>query len=187
MVWRKIAAAILVMCFLTAPAVAAEVEGIKFPDTVNFGGRALVFNGGGKRTFYGIGVYVAGLYLEGKSGEGEKIADADEPMDIRLEITSMLVTSTNMASGFLEAFKKSATVSNAAIKGQIATFVSCFKGLHNHDVFNFVYLPGKGVQVIRNDKAISLIQGLKFKRALFGIWLGSKPVQKDLKKRMLGK
>jgi hypothetical protein len=32
-----------------------------------------------------------------------------------------------------------------------------------------------------------VIDGLDFKRALFGIWLGDKPVQKELKDKMLGK
>jgi hypothetical protein len=32
-----------------------------------------------------------------------------------------------------------------------------------------------------------VIQGLDFKKALFGIWLGKKPAQNDLKALMLGK
>jgi hypothetical protein len=32
-----------------------------------------------------------------------------------------------------------------------------------------------------------LVEGLEFKKALFSIWLGSTPVDKKLKSKMLGK
>ncbi|MDR3557615.1 MAG: chalcone isomerase family protein [Syntrophobacteraceae bacterium] len=187
MVGRKLATVLFGLCILTGPALAAKVEGVKFPGKVKAGGQTLIFNGGGKRTFYGIGIYVAALYLKQKSADAAKIVGSDEPVDVRLQINSMMVTSDNMASGFLEAFKNNSTLNTVAIKPQIDAFVATFKGLHNHDIYDLAYIPGKGVQVSRNDQTLSVIQGVNFKKALYGIWLGQKPVQKDLKKRMLGK
>ncbi|MDR3568476.1 MAG: chalcone isomerase family protein [Syntrophobacteraceae bacterium] len=184
---RKVASVVIALCLFTAPAWASKVDGVNFADNVRVAGRDLVFNGGGKRTFFGIGVYVAALYLQHKSADGQKIVNGDEPMDVRLKITSLLVTRDNMKSGFLESFKKTATVDPAPLQSKIDAFVACFNGLQNHDVYDFAYIPGKGVQVSRNEKALSLIQGVDFKKALYGIWLGSKPAQSDLKDRMLGR
>jgi hypothetical protein len=92
-----------------------------------------------------------------------------------------------MKRGFLESFKKTAPVNPVPLKSNLDTFVACFNGLKNHDVYDFAYIPGKGVEVSRNDKVLSLIQGDDFKKALYGIWLGPKPAQNDLKDRMLGK
>jgi len=48
-------------------------------------------------------------------------------------------------------------------------------------------VPGKGVEIYKNGQMISTIQGLEFKKALFGIWLCNKPAQESLKEAMLGK
>ena len=54
------------------------------------------------------------------------------------------------------------------------------------DIYNLIYVPGKGVQVSKNNQSRSTIKGLTFKKAMFGIWLSDKPAQKSLKKAMLG-
>jgi hypothetical protein len=54
------------------------------------------------------------------------------------------------------------------------------------DVFEFIYLPESGLDVIRNSKHLDTIEGLDFKKAFFGIWISDNPVQKSLKKAMLG-
>ena len=42
------------------------------------------------------------------------------------------------------------------------------------------------VDVLRNSELLDTIAGLEFKKAFFGIWLSDNPVQKSLKKAMLG-
>jgi hypothetical protein len=54
------------------------------------------------------------------------------------------------------------------------------------DVYEFIYLPESGVDVIKNSKHLETIAGFDFKKAFFGIWLADNPVQKSLKKAMLG-
>lgn len=184
---RKACVVLFGLCLLSAPAFAAKVEGVHFPDTMKIGGQQLVFNGGGQRLDYGFGVYVAGLYLQQKSADAAKIVNAKAPMDVRIQITSFMVTADNMASGFEKAFEETATTDTAPIKAQIEAFCASFKGLGNHDVYDFAYVPGKGVQVLRNGTSVTVIPGIAFKEALYGIWLGPKSVQSGLKERMLGK
>jgi hypothetical protein len=48
-------------------------------------------------------------------------------------------------------------------------------------------VPGKGVESYKNGTLQGTIEGMDFKKALFGIWLGNKPADDDLKAAMLGK
>ena len=108
-------------------------------------------------------------------------------MDVKLQITSGMVTPDNMKSAIMKAFEKSTNGDTAPLKARIDAFVATFKGLSNHDVYNFAYVPGKGVEVSGNGVTLLVIEGLDFKKALYGIWLGDKPVQKELKAMMLAK
>ncbi len=172
---------------LASPALAATINGVSFPDTVSVGGQNLTLNGGGERTDYGFDVYAAALYLKQKSTDAQKIVSADEPMDVKLHVTSVMVNGDNMKSGFEKAFKDSATGDIAPLQSKIATFTAAFQGLRNDDVYDFAYVPGKGVVISHNGAVLSTIPGMDFKTALYGIWLGPKPVQRSLKEKMLGK
>ena len=54
------------------------------------------------------------------------------------------------------------------------------------DVYEFIYIPDSGLDILRNSEFLDTITGLEFKKAFFGIWLSDNPVQKSLKKAMLG-
>ncbi|HMP05316.1 MAG TPA: chalcone isomerase family protein, partial [Lacipirellulaceae bacterium] len=55
------------------------------------------------------------------------------------------------------------------------------------DVFDLVYLPARGVTVLKNGQRVGAIQGLAFKQALFGIWLSNRPADESLRVALLGK
>jgi hypothetical protein len=186
MILRKIFVVLFAMLFLSTAAFAVEVSGVKMPDTMKAGGQDLVFNGGDKRTKFMMKVYVAGLYLKQKSSDAKMIMDADEPMSIRLQITSGLVTPDKMKTAIDEGFENSTGGNIAPIKAKTEAFTAVFKDLSNGVVYDFTYVPGKGVAIFKNGQMVSTIQGLEFKKALFGIWLCDKPAQESLKKAMLG-
>jgi hypothetical protein len=187
MVLRKAFVLVFALFFLASSAYAIEAAGITMPDTLKAGDQDLVANGGGKRTKFGMKVYVAALYLKQKSSDAAMIINADEPMGIKLQITSGLVTPDKMKTAIDEGFEKSTGGNVAPIQAKIDAFTAIFKGLANGDIYDFIYVPGKGVEIYKAGKLSSVIQGLDFKKALFGIWLGKDPAQDDLKEKMLGK
>jgi|SRR6478609_7690395 len=77
----------LPVLLLALPAGARDCEGVSMPDEVTVEGAKLVLNGMGLReaTVFNVNVYVAGLYLLKKSSDGEKIAAAEEPKQIRIQ------------------------------------------------------------------------------------------------------
>ena len=56
-----------------------------------------------------------------------------------------------------------------------------------NDVFVLVYDPNTGVTVHKNGAVQGTIQGVAFKKALFGIWLGNNPVDAGLKTKLVGR
>jgi hypothetical protein len=92
-----------------------------------------------------------------------------------------------MENATREGFENATQGNTEPIKIQIEEFISVFKEkIEEDDIFDLIYLPGKGLEVYKNSELKSRIEGLDFKQALFGIWLSEKPAQKSLKKEMLG-
>lgn len=164
-----------------------EIGGINMPETLKAGETTLKLNGAGIRTKFFMKLYVGGLYLQSSSKNSAEVLNADEPMAIRLHITSSMITSEKMENATREGFKNSLGKKSGTLKGEIEMFIDVFKEeIKVDDTFNMVYIPSVGVEIYKNDKLASTIKGLEFKKALFGIWIGEKPAQSSLKEEMLG-
>ena len=90
---NKILCAVAAVLLSATLSSALEIEGVEMPDTLEAGKYGLILNGAGVRTKLFMDLYVAGLYLKAKSSDAETILAADEPMAIRLEIVSGMITS----------------------------------------------------------------------------------------------
>lgn len=148
----------------------------------------LFYNGGGIRKKLFFKVYVAGLYLTGKSQNAEAIVNADEAMAVKLTVTSSVVSSDNMSEAIQEGFEMSLDGNTDALQSKIDQFISTFQKspINEGDLFDIVYIPGTGVQISKNGILQVTVSGLDFKKALFGIWLSDDPISDDLKEGMLG-
>jgi hypothetical protein len=47
------------------------------------------------------------------------------------------------------------------------------------------YLPGKGTEVWLNRRFLGMVPGAAFNRSVLKIWLGERPIQRNLKKALL--
>lgn len=164
-----------------------EVGGIKVPYTLKTDETILVINGAGIREKYFMDMYVGTLYLKAKSSDATKIINAEEAMAIKLNIVSGLINSEKMTAAVDEGFKKSTNNNIAPLLNKINLFKAVFnEKINKGDVFDIVYEPAKGIVIFKNTKKVSVIPGLDFKKALFGIWLCNQPADGDLKNKMLG-
>lgn len=165
----------------------ATISGVTLPATMKVKGTELVLNGGGIRKKLWIELYVGGLYIGEKSTDAKKIIEADEMMAMKLSITSKLITSDKMIEAVDEGFEKSTGGNTAPISSKIQLFKSAFSdAIVEKDVFDIVYIPGKGTSVFKNNNYVKTVSGLDFKQALWGIWLGDEPADDGLKTGMLG-
>ena len=182
----------LAICFITIMAAslcqAKELSGITMPEALQTEGQGLVLNGAGVRTKFFMDMYIGGLYLKQKQGDAEKIIAGDEPMAIRLHIISSLITSEKMEAATREGFVNATGGAAASLADRMESFIGVFREkINKEDVYEFVYVPGAGTKISKNGKLKTTIQGIDFKKALFGIWLCAKPAQQSLKTQMLGK
>lgn len=158
------------------------------PTSATFQGETVMLNGAGVREKLWIDLYAAGLYLNEKSSDAEKIMNADKPMAIKLHIVSKLISSDKMVEAVTEGFEKSTNGNTAPIQKEIDTLLNFFKeDIKKNDVFDLVYLPSKGVVAYKNGKEKGTVEGRDFKKALFGIWLSGNPADDDLKENLLAK
>lgn len=166
---------------------AKTVAGVNLPDTIMAYKTPLRLNGAGIRTKFFVKLYVGALYLTGTDQNAEKIIHADEPMAIRLHIVSEKITSERMKTAAFEGFKKATHGNLAPIQLQMDTYLKSFEAeIKINDIYDFIYIPGKGVDVLKNSKPSATIEGFAFKEALFGIWLCDDPADQKLKEGMLG-
>ncbi len=165
-----------------------KVGDATLPDKVNFNGESLSINGAGLREKLFFDIYAGALYLNKKNNNARAIAKADETMAIKLHILSGMMSRNKMANAFREGFKKSTNGNIEPYKERIEKFIGFINNeIEVGQIYDIVYETGKGSVIYKDGKEKGYVEGLEFKEALFNIWLGDKPVDKGLKKEMLGR
>jgi hypothetical protein len=186
---KKIFCVFILILFAIQPCYAIISHDINYPDTLTAGTRVIVFNGAGIRTKAFIEMYAAALYLTQKQSNYVKIIEADEPMAIRLNILSHLITSKNFIENTRAGFERSVKGNTAPIKTRIDKMCAVFKDqIRKGDIFDLIYVPGVGTQIYHNGKLKSTIEGLDLKKAMFGIWIIDNPWHgcEPMRRGMLG-
>lgn len=177
----------LVLAFFLGLSLPMSASADNFAPTQNFAGTDLNLNGKGIRTRLFFNLYTAGLYLQQPSNDATALLSGRFPMALRMEITSALITSETMETAVRDGFKLSAADKLPALQPRIDQLISIFKEkIEKGDVYDFIYRP-QNVIVQKNGKNAGIIPGADFMQGLFGIWIGDKPAQADLKDKLLGK
>lgn len=163
-----------------------QVGDATLPNTLSMGGTDLVLNGAGMREKVVFDLYAGGLYLQSKTSDAKSVINADETMAMKLHIVSRLVSSKKMTSAVDDGFQASMNGDISALADKIETFKGFFSDkIVKGNIFDIAYVKGKGSVVYKNGKEVGVIEGMDFKKALFGIWLGANPADADLKAAML--
>jgi hypothetical protein len=156
------------------------------PAQLQAGEHRLVLNGSGVRTKAFMQLYAAGLYLVQPSSSAAQVLAADEPMALRVKITSGFVSQSSLVASLEEGFENATGGKTQPLREQISQFRACFQDdIEKGDTFDMVYIPGHGVIVIKNGKRKGVVPGMEFKQALYGIWLSDKPADGTLKQALL--
>jgi len=173
---------ILISTFVLSPINAAES-----PSSMEYQGTELMLNGKGTRIKFFMKVYDTSLYLGSQSSNAEEILNSNEAMAIRLDVTSSMVTTDAMKDALNSGLVKSTGNNISPISKEVEQLISTFNSdVTDSDFFEFIYMPDTGTNVLKNSIYIDTIPGIEFKKAFFGIWLSKNPIQKSLKKAMLG-
>ncbi len=187
--FKRIIFTAIVLLMMIPPVSAREVEDVEMPETLTVGDKTVALNGAGLRKIMFMKPYVAGLYLRASETDASTIMMADELQVLRLELLS-----GQSRMMFLRAFRNgmraggnSVGLTWDALEPQYEQFTELLSDDFNGgDIFEFTYVPGEGVRIIKNDELRGTLEGIDFKRAFFGIWLNEEsPADDDLKAAMI--
>jgi len=182
--FKKFLPYLLILLGLFSPTFSFAAD---LPSEMEYKSAKLTLNGHGVRVKYFMKVYESSLYLEYSSSDAKEIINADEPMSIRIDVMSSLVTPDAMKTALNEGLEKSTENNTGPITKEIDQLNATFNTeVGSGDFYEFIYLPGSGIDVLKNSKYIDTIPGIEFKKAFFGIYISKNPIQESLKKAMLG-
>jgi len=167
-------------------AAAAEISGVKLPDQVTLEGKTLKLNGTGLRqaTILKVNVYAAGLYLQSPSGDGEAIANSDQPKSIEM-VFMREVSAKQMADAFQEGFEKNCLADCAKLKPDISKLQGLMKDMKKGDTMAYHFLTD-GVEVMIRGQKAGTVGDKAFSHQLIRCWIGKNPPNSGLKEGLLG-
>ena len=180
--FKKFIIFLLIGIFSVSIVVADEI-----PNSIDFEGNNLILNGQGTRVIFFMKVYKGSLYLENKNTDADEIINSNTSMALRIDVTSEMVTADAMKKALSEGLIKSTNNKISHISDEIEQLSSSFNSaVASGDFYEFIFVPKIGTHVLKNNELVELIPGFDFKKAFFGIFLSNNPIQKNLKKAMLG-
>ncbi len=178
---------ILVIISSFSAAYSADSDKVVIAETTTCADQTLQLNGFGTRKKLFIKLYVAALYVQEKVTDANQFLEMEKASCMRLHITSSKITSEKMIKATREGFEKSTKGNTAPIEGEIETFLAWLKQpIKKGDVLEFAFVPHNATHVLKNGSVLGVIESKEFSSALFGIWIGEMPAQKDLKNKLLG-
>ena len=172
--------------FLSAPALGAEVAGVKIDDKTQVGSTELTLTGAGLRKRVFFQVYAIGLYVRDR--KADPIA---QPGAKRVAIHMLRdVGAAQFSEALADGIRDNHSEADAkALEPRVKELAAVMEEIKEAKKGMTIALDwtGSGTQVLVNGKAAgNPIAGEDFYRALLRIWLGPQPVQDDVKKALLG-
>ncbi len=180
---------LIFFCLLFAlPAAALEIAGVAVPESIHAdNGATMTLNGAGIRSKFVFDVYIAQLYLEYPAAEAKEVISAEGHKRMVMHFLHDKVEKEKLIAGWNEGFSGNNTPEQLkALQGRIDQFNAMFGDAKKGEVIVLDYTPGSGTKVNIAGVEKGLIPGKDFNDAMLAIWLGEKPVTKDLKAKLLG-
>jgi hypothetical protein len=186
---RAIASATAIALLVgAAPAVAAEIEGVRFPERIapsrgdspelELHGVALFRY----RVFFRA--YVAGLYLPAGVDPDEVLEDVPK----RLELSYFwAIDAKDFGRAANELLARQLSPEEMApLKSRLDTLHRAYRSIEPGQRYALTYTPGIGTELSLNGEPIALVPGADFAAAYFGIWLDeTAPLDAGLRARLL--
>jgi hypothetical protein len=181
-------AAVLALSLWAGTAQARTIEGVDFPEELNIAGHTVKLVGVGLRTRWWFNVYVMGAYQANPVKSARHLIKSDEPKFLWIKMLRS-ISGEKMRDALDEGMEKNVPEeARAKLKDRMDQFKAQFpeeikKGLE----IGFTYLPGKGTLGRIEKQEKGPFEGKDFQEALWSVWFGKKPADKDLKKGILSK
>jgi hypothetical protein len=180
---------LLVFLCLSLNVQAASVGGVTVDDSVHLGSRNLVLNGAGMRNKFIFSWYVVALYLDARKNTAAAVLADQNEKRIALYMQRD-ISAGELLYTFNKAIGKNHTDEELKVmKDELHVLEVIFYNtgkIKAGNVILFDYQRGIGTRVTVGGVVRGIIPGAVFNTALLKIWLGEKPVDENLKLKLLG-
>jgi hypothetical protein len=176
---------LLALALSPASASAADVGGVKVPDTMEVAGKPLKLNGAGIRKKAIFKVYVAGLYVESPSRDASALLSSGQAKSMHLWMLRD-IKGANVSGAIADGFQLNSKAAMPQLQPRLDQLAKMIPDLQEGDQMSLSWVPDKGTVVNVRGTDVGTIEGRDFADALFAVWLGPNPVQDDLKRALLG-
>lgn len=175
---------VILQLVLTGSVMAANFEGIEFPDTIQIGNETLVLNGLGPRfaTMAKIRVYVAGLYVPAKTSDADQLIKSKGTKQMVMEFQRD-VSADQSRDAWKKGLEK-ASKDYPNITDRIPQLMDAMSDMKKGEKMTYSFTDGQ-VEIIVRGESKALIKGEDFTEALFTVWLKNPP-NKEFGKGLLG-
>jgi hypothetical protein len=177
-------AIIALLLALAAPAAAREIHGIELPESIRVDGHTLQLNGAGIRRRFFFDVYVIGLYVEQPTTERDAVFAASAPRQVRIQLIRS-VSAEQMRTAVAEGFRRSAGAAMPTLEARLARLQAMLRAGGPGDVTTLTWIPGRGTVVTDDGHEVGTIEGKDCADVVFGVWIGPRPVDDGLARRLL--
>ncbi len=178
-------------CATAATAASINVAGVAFADQLQSGASQLQLNGAGVRYRVVIKVYAAGLYLSQRASTLEEALAAAGPKQMRIVMLREL-EADQISQLFLRGINRNLRPAEAGRLTKplldLSAALTGFQRFGKGDVLTIEFDPQQGTTFHAKGQLIaSALPGPAVFNAALQIWLGSDPVDLQLKSALLGK
>jgi hypothetical protein len=182
---RRLVVLALVLGLVAPTLWAGELAGVVLDDEIMVDDTGLKLNGMGLRKKLWVKVYVAGLYLETPTADGDTAAESQQVKRMVMHFQTNKAKKGKMDSAWQEGFENNAP-DMAAIADRVQVFKGYFGDMKDGDVVEMTLVPGAGTKVTINGSTKGTIEGDDFAEALVRVWVGDSPPSDDFKAGLLG-
>ena len=186
---KWITAVIVLSCLVfagTAPAAAAEIEGVTFEKHLTVSGEELDLRGMALlKHLIVIKAYVGALYLPEGTASGKVLTDVPKALVLHYFHAIPAADFAKATTAMIE--KNTPENEFKALKPRIDQLNALYRDVAPGDEYQAAYIPGIGTSLALNGKELGIVPGLEFARAYFAIWLGANPISKSFRDRLLGR
>ena len=184
---RSVRAAALCLAIMVPaiPSHAAEIDGVRLPDTMTVGGKTVRLNGYGLRTYSiaSIHIYVAALYSETPSTSAEALLRSPETRVLTV-VFKHDVDAKSARESWRKGFAANCLAPCKLDSADVEKFVSEVPDMRTGDTYQQVY-TATGVTISLNGRLIGTIDKPMFAQAMLATFLGPNPGSTGLKQGLL--
>ncbi|HVL10446.1 MAG TPA: chalcone isomerase family protein [Burkholderiaceae bacterium] len=175
---------------LATPGMAAELEGQRFEETAQVATKDLQLNGVGLRTVFVIKAYAAGLYLPEKARNAAVVLGMGGTKRLQIKPLREVDADTfikALSEGIRKNHSEAQIIKLNSRLDQLSETLRMLGKAQKGDTINFDFAPESGTQISINGATKGKpIPGEDFYQAVLRIFIGDQPVDRDLKRGLLG-